>query len=512
MRKGAPTGIIAKNSQDWWRAAIVFLATFLRVFRLTELSEFLGDQGRTMLVMKDFLEGGVIPLSGPTTLSGHALGPVFYYLLAPGYLVSGGVIGVTYWIAILGAVSVFVLYETVRRMFGIHQARVVSLLYAVSPFIVASDRTIWEPNLVPLFAILFLYLLYRAHHEMKPNLWLGLGATVGVLLQLHYPNIFFVFLLSAYWGWVIVTGNVTRRRLLPSVLLAGAGVFIVLLPFIIYQISVGFRDILGVASVIRDSGGAVLGKRELIRFFVEYIARVIGRAIPFMTREAAVLLMGLWGLFVLWHPSKRNIFLSVWLVGGTAAMARYSGVVHDHYLYFLVPVPFFMIGSVLSIVRGEARNAVLVSVAALMVAGSFITSDTDSAGVRDIWRVSAAVSRIKAEAKGEPFSFTLITGRSFSDLHYRYFMSSMRMVPRRITDPSYRRLYLVCDDNDSCPEATRVATRSAVTTLCYDYHCSGSYPVIPLDAEWKYSGVATASGDYSSSANIYMFLRNEGNP
>ena len=512
MRTGAPTGIIAKNSQDWWRAAIVFLATFLRVFRLTELSEFLGDQGRTMLVMKDFLERGIVPLSGPTTLSGHALGPAFYYLLVPGYLVSGGVIGVTYWVAMLGVVAVLVLYETAKRMFGIRQARVVSLLYAVSPFIIASDRTIWEPNLVPLFAILFLYLLYRAHYEARPRLWLGLGATIGVLLQLHYPNVYFALLVSAYWIWTFVTDKTKRPGMPASVLLVGAGAFVVLLPFLIHQSGVGFRDLLGVASVIRDGGGAMMGKRELLAHFVDYASRVIGRAIPFMTKEAAVLLMALWGLFVLRYPTKRNMFLSVWFFGGTAAMARYSGVVHDHYLYFLVPVPFLMIGSVLSLVRGKARNAVLVSVAVLMVAGSFISADMIPAGGRDIWRVSAAVSRIKAEANGEPFSFTLIAGRSFSDLHYRYFMSSMRIEPRRITDPSYRRLYLICDDNNSCPDASRVATKSAVTTLCYDYHCSGSYPVIPLDAEWKYSGVATASGDYSSSANIYMFLRNEGNP
>lgn len=176
---------------DWWKLGIIYIATILRVYRLDSLTEFLGDQGRTMLVMRRFIEDGIIPLSGPTTLSGHSLGPVFYYLLAPGYLVSQGPFGVSMWVALLGVLSVVVLYRTVHLVFGIWPARVVSLLWAVSPVIVAADRVIWEPNLVPLWSLLFVYLLYRAYREWHGYLWMGVGIAVGILVQLHYPNVFF---------------------------------------------------------------------------------------------------------------------------------------------------------------------------------------------------------------------------------------------------------------------------------------------------------------------------------
>lgn len=507
MRKGRSPRIIAKNTVDLWMAAILFLAAFLRLYRLIDLSEFLGDQGRTMLVMRDFLERGIIPVSGPTTLSGHALGPAFYYLLAPGYLLTGGVTGVVYWVAAAGILSVWMLYETVKRMVGIWQARIVALMYAVSRLIVASDRTIWEPNLVPLFSILFVFLLYRAHHEMKPFLWVGLGAVSGILLQLHYPNVYFLFLLAAYAGWMAVADVANRRRILSAAFFVAGGALVVLLPFIVQQMSVGFRDILGVMAIMRDGGGGVLGKRTIVFFFVDYASRVIGRAIPFMTKEIAAVFIALWGLFVLRYPTKRHMFLSVWFIGGTAAMARYSGVVYDHYLSFLVPAPFLMIASVLSVIRSAPWKGAAVAAAVLVSVGSLLRTDVFAPGGGDISRVRAAVSYIKEDARGEPFSFTLIDGKSFSDLHYRYFMDVLRIEPSPIAASGYRRLYLVCDRNASCPDAASVAQMRAVTALCYDEHCSGSYPTIPLAENWSYVGTGAASVAEASGWRIYSFRR-----
>ena len=194
------------KSIDWWWIGIICVATFLRIFRIGTLTEFLGDQGRTMLTMRDFLEGGIVPIIGPSTLSGHNVGPMFYYLLVPGY--PGGPIGTSLWVALLGVLAVVVMYETARLMFGLWPARLSALLWAVSPLIVFADRVIWEPNLVPLFAALYIYLLYRVHMHWFRWAWVSLGAVVGILVQLHYPNVFFIGLT----GLSLVGSMVFRLR------------------------------------------------------------------------------------------------------------------------------------------------------------------------------------------------------------------------------------------------------------------------------------------------------------
>lgn len=463
-----------------WIVSILSIAAILRVFRIAELTEFLGDQGRTMLVMYDFVHRGVVPLSGPTTLTGHSLGPFFYYLLLPGYLVSGGnPLVVSMWMALLGVVSVGVLYEVVRRMFGIWPARASSLLWAISPFIISSDRVIWEPNLVPLFSILFLSLLYRAHQEWKLLNWVGVGAVVGILVQLHYPTIVFALLTAVYIGGAVVIRRVILKEALMASLWWLMGSVVVLAPFLWYEYTVGFSDVNGIAKLFAGGSEIIVGKRMMVDLTLENSFRIFGRAIPFMSKQSIVWVLAFWGAFLVWKPTKKNVFFTLWLFFGLAGMARFTGVVHDHYLYFLLPVPFFMVAS---IVDSVPNKKIALSVVVLISLLQFAKTDMFYTGNNDIARVQRVVGELREELGSEPFSFTLINSRSFSDLHYRYYMKIFSLKPSLITDDSYKWLVLICD-SDKCPDDT--PSWKEVKVLCYDKHCSGTYPTVDL-RKWKY--------------------------
>src|SRR5258706_3613130 len=72
-------------------ATILLAALFVRVYRVTELLQFYYDQGRDALVIWDLWHKGRPFLIGPITgLKGIFLGPFFYYLIAPFYLLGGG--------------------------------------------------------------------------------------------------------------------------------------------------------------------------------------------------------------------------------------------------------------------------------------------------------------------------------------------------------------------------------------------------------------------------------------
>lgn len=490
---------------DRWRLGIIFLAAALRVYRLGPLTEFLGDQGRTMLVMRRFIEEGAVPLSGPSTLSGHNLGPMFYYLLAPGYIIWPDPVGVSLWVALLGVFSVFVLYSTVRMMFGVVPARVVSILWAVSPVIISADRVIWEPNLVPLFSLLFTYLLYKAYQSWDMRYWMAAGISIGVLVQLHYPDIYFVGLifLSFAGAWIL------RKKSLRMVVLAGAwstlGFCLALAPFLWHQYTVGFRDITGIASIIAAGSGMPLGKRAMVWQALDYSYRVLGRMLPDMSRIPAAVILMFWGLFILLRPTLKNIFFFVWFIGGITAMVRYSGVVHDHYLYFLIPAPYLAFAGVISTMRGNAEK-VVISIIASVVLFQFMHTDIADYGTNDIWRVSNAVRQIQKDSGGSNFSFTLIGTRSFSDMHYRYYMTASGLKPSPAVGTAHGKLYVVCE-SIRCPTVTEITSMPELPVLCFDDHCKGSYPEIPLREEWSYVRHERISADYRTSGRIYIFER-----
>lgn len=487
-----------------WIGSILSIAAILRFYRITELTEFLGDQGRTMLVMYDFVYRGIIPLSGPTTLTGHSLGPFFYYLLLPGYFVSGGnPVIVSMWMAFLGVVSVGVLYELVRRIFGVWPARASSLLWAISPFIISSDRVIWEPNLVPLFSLLFLSLLYKAHQDMKPLNWAYVGAAVGILVQLHYPTIVFAGLTAVYIVGAVVIRRFTLKEALMASLWCIAGSVVVLAPFLWYEYLVGFTDVIGITNLFTSGIGPEVGKRIMLDLTLENSFRIFGRAIPFMSKQSVVVVALLWCVYFLRKPAKINLFLILWLGLGLFGMARFTGVVHDHYLFFLIPVPFLMIASIIDSVPNKK---IALSVVILISLLQFAKTDMFNAGNNDIQRVQRAVGKLREEVGNEPFSFTLINSRSFSDLHYRYYMRLFGLAPSPITETEYKTLIIVCD-GEKCPSVNELTSNQRLPILCFEPHCRDTYPTVSLEQDWSYEKDEKVERSGMLLGKYYVFRR-----
>ncbi len=493
-----------RSNADWWWIGIICVSFFLRIFRIETLTEFLGDQGRTMLVMRDFLEAGIMPLVGPSTLSGHYLGPVFYYLLVPGYL--GGPVGMSIWVALFGVAAVIAMYETARLMFGVWPARLVSLLWAVSPLIVIADRIIWEPNLVPFFAVLYIYLLYRAHLYWRPWVWVALGSVVGILIQIHYPNVFFVGLTGVYLVGCMIFRLKNVTHTLKAVLLWSAGLIVMMVPFFIYEYANGFENIAGVTSIILGSDGLAQGKRAMLGHVVDYAFRVFGQALPFMRLTISPWLISAWVLFIIFRPSKKNLFFSLWFFGGLVSMGKYTEVVYDHYLNFLTPVPFLFIGSVVYSVRNTLWKNVIYGFVILLCVLQLMQTDVFARGNNDIARVEAAVTEIKSIVGPDPFSFTLIGSQSYSDLHYRYYMNALHLNPVSFADTKYQKFMLVCD-NEVCPTVNDITTLTQLPILCYEEHCKEFYPKLPLQKEWKYQRDLPLRANGRQLGRLYIFDR-----
>jgi 4-amino-4-deoxy-L-arabinose transferase-like glycosyltransferase len=476
---------------------ILLLAAFLRMYRIGFLAEFLGDQGRTSIIEYEWLHGGSFPLAGPTTLTGQHLGPVFYYLLAPGYVLGQfNPVFVSVWIALLGVCTVFVVYHCIRAIYGDTVGLLVSLLYAVSPVIVSQDRTIWEPYLVPLFSFLYAYCAILQHEKLRFDYCAAMGIITGILVQLHYPNIFFIGL-----SGLLFIGHSIRVRDWRTFLRSCSGWMIgflfILIPFLWYEQSVNFSDISGVIRVI-VANSTQLGKRQIIGFAFDYAGRVFGFVLPYISLPVVIALIIAWCAVLIFQFSGWNIFWTMWFLIGVLSMARYNGVVYDHYLLFLLPPVVFAISAVLSLKKLKFVAYVLVT---LIIFLQLSKTDIFSTVHNDIARTESAVEAVIRDAGSLPFSFTLTGSRSFSDLHYRYFFLKNNVSPHAITNINYSKLYIICD-SDHCPSGAEFSNTKLLPVLCYDEHCEGIYPVIDLNL-WQFDTVLGHGLDHA----IYVYNR-----
>jgi 4-amino-4-deoxy-L-arabinose transferase-like glycosyltransferase len=150
--------------------AIILLAAFLRLYRISDYMTFLGDEGRDVLVAKGILEGD-FTLLGPRASAGDFfLGPAYYYMMAPWlWLFRYDPVGPAVMVALFGVATVFLIYLAGKKWFNERAGLIAAALYSVAPVIVTYSHSSWNPNVVPFFSLLTIYLLYLAFNAKKPT-------------------------------------------------------------------------------------------------------------------------------------------------------------------------------------------------------------------------------------------------------------------------------------------------------------------------------------------------------
>ena len=225
--------------------AILVVAAYLRLNSLGISMPFIGDQGWFYLSARDLILSGKIPLVGIT--SSHTWlhqGPLWTYMLSIAFVLfrfspfSGAYITV-----IFGLLSTYAIYRVSMNIFSKKVGLIASSLYAVSPLIVSSDRTPFDPSLIPFFSLLYFYSLYswtKGRLIFFPLIILSLAVLYN--LELATFTLFFPFALIFFYFSL-------RRRSYIEALFKGKilffsalAFFVPMFPVIIYDLSNGFKQ------------------------------------------------------------------------------------------------------------------------------------------------------------------------------------------------------------------------------------------------------------------------------
>ena len=183
---------------------ILLLASFLRLWRISAYMTFLGDEGRDALAAWKIITFQHLTLIGPPTSVGSMyLGPFYYYLMSPFlWITQFDPVGPAIMVALFGVAAVYLVYLIGKEFFNSRVGLIAALFYAISPVVITYSHSSWNPNIMPFFALLLIYSLFKLAREGNYYWLLIVGFSLAVGLQSHYLGLLLIPLII--WEWIAV--------------------------------------------------------------------------------------------------------------------------------------------------------------------------------------------------------------------------------------------------------------------------------------------------------------------
>lgn len=323
---------------------------FLRFYKLSEFVTFLGDQGRDAIIIRRILTLEHLPAIGATTSIGQIyLGPFYYYFIAPWLLIANfNPIGLAIGVAFFSSFFVLIAYFLAKELFDKNVGLVFTALIAFSSILVDFSRYSWNPNLLPLFTFITLYLVIKAVKTKKILFFVLAGAFLSFSVQLHYIAL---CLVPAAGLYMIVEVLRTRPKLHTTIknwVAMGISFTIFSSPLIVFDLRHQFLNSKNFLALFLESGA--VGSHGIIDI-ISTFARLV--QISFTLELASlyviiflvlVVIIGI--LFLKKNENTRG--LSIFFFISLLITSAYSGVKHPHYLGVLYPLFYLMLAYILT--------------------------------------------------------------------------------------------------------------------------------------------------------------------
>jgi 4-amino-4-deoxy-L-arabinose transferase-like glycosyltransferase len=458
---------------------ILIIASFMRLYRISDYMTFLGDEGRDAIVAREILHGN-FTLLGPRASAGDFfLGPIYYYMMAPFLLLTYyDPVGPAIMVALFGIATVFLVYYVGRRFFDPKSALIAAGLYSIAPLVIAYSRSSWNPNPMPFFSLLMLFLLYEGVKGDRKILFLVVGLLLGIAMQLHYLSTF----LGAIIFFFVIFGEFLKDRKkfiiksIYSYLLIATGFIGGLLPFLFFEARHGFPNIRTITSFVFETNsttgyvpGSSFGENIYDVFFRLFTRVVVNYPAPNMLDHSFHLNLEIWKLgamilaicsIIVLMVSKEKLkvlLLMLWLVVGVSLFGLYRRSIYDYYLGFLFPLPFLLIGNLISRTfeyHKKMRLGAIIASGALtiIVVLNLLGVPFRYPANKQKDQAKRIADFILSKTNHRPYNFALLTNGN-SDHVYRYFLEVANQSPITIEntaiDPERKsvtdQLIVVCE-------------------------------------------------------------------
>jgi len=258
---------------------IIFIFGYvLRILFLPQNALTFGyDQARDAVHALQIARGDIQILGPSSSTPGLYHGVLYFYVLAPAYLIgSGSPIVAAYWIAFINALTIFTVgilaYLFTKNK---HASYFSAFLYAIS--FEATQYATWLSNptlgmfTVPLMYLgLWMWITKRAKKYAPIIAAIGLGTSIQaeIFLAYHAAPL-------ALWLW-LSRKNITKRQCIVFVLTLIAS----LSTMILSEVKFGFKGIGGISSLLNSGDALVAAKGfgDFVLLFLNQLGRVYSMA------------------------------------------------------------------------------------------------------------------------------------------------------------------------------------------------------------------------------------------
>jgi 4-amino-4-deoxy-L-arabinose transferase-like glycosyltransferase len=504
---------ISHNKKEFILLTLILaIGAFFRLYRISEYMTFLGDEGRDAIVVRRLLVNFDPILIGPGTSIGNMyLGPLYYYMMAPALLLANfSPVGPAVMVALLGVATIFFVWYIGRLWFGKTAAITSSLLYAFSPVVIIYSRSSWNPNIMPFFALLTIFSIWKVWKEQKFKWLIILGASFAFTLQSHYLALLLAPTIIMFWiltflkirnsrlveNWRLVIGSFLKNSLL------GLFIFAVLMsPLVIFDIRHGGRNFNAIKTFFsqRESTVSIKPWKAIPNIYPimkdDYVTRIItggntyaGKITSFVIGVSILLILIslAYGIIVDRKISdKPNYLIVAWIIFGLVGFGLYKQHIYDHYFGFMMPAGFLLLGGILQYFYEKFKDdgkIFAVTGTLLLIIVNFTNNPLRYPPNKQMERATTVARLIQEEAKGKNFNFAVIAESNYED-GYKYFLErsnapvidiDAQKLDKTITD----QLFVVCE----MPEDKCDPTHNAKAEVA-------NFGWSKIDGEWKISGV-----------------------
>ena len=455
--------IIKKN---WLLILIILLAVFLRLYRIGDYMEFLGDQGRDVLIIRDFLKNGNLFFIGPQTSIGNMyLGPYFYYLIAPALLLSNfNPVGPAIFIALINIATVFLTYWVGTKWFNKSTGLIAAFIFAISPVAIKYSTFIWNPNIMAFFSLLFVYLFFTSFRTKKYKYFIFASLAFVMVMNSHYLGLALLPFIGLYWLFYLIKFIKTKSNQLKPFLvntILAVFVFILsLIPQVLFDIKHNGQNFKALLTFFTQRETTVSIKPyksipELPNIFNQINTSLLGGKIETYGLIISIVFAFLLLLTLIKFKTQKSSFwyIFLWFLSGIISLALYKQHVYDHYFTFLFPVVFLFIAFLISKYK-------LLGIPLLIAISVFSITQNPFKQSPNYQLVhsknnAAAITQHSQESDGN-YNITMLAAyNDFRALAPRYFLTNMEQSGRLLDQEKYQEantLFVIIDDPTKWPE------------------------------------------------------------
>ncbi len=469
---------------------ILVVAAFLRLYHIADYMTFLGDEGRDSLVLENIVHRKFTLLGPTASVGGFYMGPIYYYLVTPFYFIFRHPVGPSIFVALLGVVTVWFIYKVGAEFYNKTSGLIAAFFYAISPLAVISSRSSWNPNVMPLFTLLTLYVLYKAIAKNKIWLFLIVGILYGIDIQLHYIETFLglIIILYTFVGTFFYksTKFVTNiKEYIKRGLIILVGFLVGFSPFLAFEFRHGFENSKNIINFIffsKDTGAGADFLANIGNVFFRLFSRLLVDFPPYSHIEqmatsrdivlfiVSILVGVVLTLFFFWHYrqtlKKRDTkfleytLLLLWFGIGIVMFGFYKKPIYDYYFQFLFPIPFLFLGAFMAFLwkKNHLYKGIAVISFVLFLFLCLQKSPVLYPANKQLNQTEEISRFVFDKAQGKPFNLALLTSGN-SDHAYRYFLTLWGNPPvviqNSVVDPNRttvtKQLLVICEYPDCKP-------------------------------------------------------------